>query len=187
MAINVRKFHKLETERLVLDSWQAPDWTALRPIATDTEVMRYITRGVPWTDDKIQSFVNDQMKRYSERGFCRWKLLEKPSGEMIGFCGVGFWRDAPDPEIGWWLARRYWGRGLATEAARTALRDAFERLQLDRVISIAMPANTASTRIMEKLGLTFECEFENDGVRLLRYAIDHGQYLESREPLYRKR
>jgi RimJ/RimL family protein N-acetyltransferase len=177
------KFHKLQTERLVLDRWQAPDWKALRPIATDPEVMRYITGGVPWTDDKIQSFVNDEMRRYSERGFCRWKLLEKSSGEMIGFCGVGFWRDAPNPEIGWWLARRCWGRGLATEAARTALRDAFERLQLDRVISIARPANSASTRIMEKLGLKFECEFENDGVRLVRFAIDHGQYLASREPL----
>jgi RimJ/RimL family protein N-acetyltransferase len=179
----MRKSHKLQTERLVLDRWQAPDWTALRPIATDTEVMRYITGGVPWTDDEIRSFVNDQIRRYSDQGFCRWKLLENPSGEMIGFCGVGFWRDVPDPEIGWWLARRYWGRGLATEAARTALRDAFERLQLDRIISISRPANTASTRIMEKLGLKFECEFENYGERLVRYAIEREQYVASREPL----
>src|SRR5690242_19691413 len=85
---------------------------------------------------------------------------------------VGFWGDALDPEIGWWLARQYWGRGLATEAARIALRDAFERACLERIISIARPANTASTRIMEKLGLTLECEFEKDGVRLVRYAIE---------------
>ena len=90
---------------------------------------------------------------------------------MIGFCGVGQWRDGLEPEIGWWLARRCWGRGLATEAARIALRDAFERVRLDRLVSIAMPANIASIRIMEKLGLKFECEFESDGVRLLRYAI----------------
>jgi RimJ/RimL family protein N-acetyltransferase len=84
---------------------------------------------------------------------------------------VGFWGESLDPEIGWWLARPYWGRGLATEAARVALRDALERVRLDRVISIARPANTASTRIMEKLGLKLECEFEKDGVRLVRYAI----------------
>jgi ribosomal-protein-alanine N-acetyltransferase len=169
----------LETERLLLATWQLPDWTTLRPIATDTEVMRYITGGIPWTVDKIQSFVEGEIARYSERGFCRWKLLEKPSGKMIGFCGVGFWRDAPDPEIGWWLARSYWGRGLASEAGRTALRDAFARIQLDRIISIARPANSASTRIMKKLGLTFECEFENDGMQFVRYAITRAQYTAS--------
>lgn len=162
----------LETERLVLNTWQFSDWTALRPIATDVEVMRYINGGVPWADERIQMFVSRQVELFPERGFCRWKLLLKPAQEMIGFCGVGLWGDAIDPEIGWWLARQYWGRGLATEAARIALRDAFERAGLERIISIARPANTASTRIMEKLGLTLECEFEKDGVRLVRYAIE---------------
>ncbi len=162
----------LETDRLVLSTWQTSDWIALRPIATDVEVMRYITGGVPWTDERIQLFVTRQVELFSERGFCRWKLLAKPTGEMIGFCGVGFWGDAKEQEIGWWLARQYWGRGLATEAARAALRDVFERVRLDRVISIARPANAASTRIMEKLGLKLECEFEKDGVPLVRYSID---------------
>jgi [ribosomal protein S5]-alanine N-acetyltransferase len=164
----------LETDRLVLDTWQTSDWTVLRPIATDVEVMRHITGGVPWTDEQIQSFVDRQVKLYSERGFCRWKLLAKSTGETIGFCGVGFWRDHPDPEIGWWLARRYWGRGLATESARTALQDALDRARLGRIISIARPANVASIRIMEKLGLKLECEFESDGVRLVRYAVRKG-------------
>jgi RimJ/RimL family protein N-acetyltransferase len=161
----------LETDRLVLSTWQTSDWIALRPIATDVEVMRYITGGVPWTDERIQLFATRQVELFLERGFCRWKLLAKPAGEMIGFCGVGFWGDGPELEIGWWLARQCWGRGLATEAARAALRDVFERAGLHRVISIARPANTASIRIMEKLGLKLECEFEKDGVRLVRYAI----------------
>ena len=76
------------------------------------------------------------------------------------------------PRLGWWLARPYWGRGLATEAARAALEDAFERAGLYRIVSIAMPANRVSIRIMQKLGLTFECEFESEGVRLVRYAIE---------------
>jgi RimJ/RimL family protein N-acetyltransferase len=161
----------LETDRLILSTWQASDWLAFRPIATDVEVMRYITGGVPWSDERIQSFVNRQMELFSERGFCRWKLLLKPTQEMIGFCGVGFWGDGLEPEIGWWLARRHWGRGLATEAARIALCDAFERVGLDRIISIARPPNIASTRIMEKLGLKRECEFEKEGMQLVRYAI----------------
>ncbi|HEV2690903.1 MAG TPA: GNAT family N-acetyltransferase [Bryobacteraceae bacterium] len=172
----------LETERLILDTWQLSDWTSLRPIATDCEVMRYITGGIPWTDEQIQSFVDRQMKTYAERGFCRWKLLAKPGGDMIGFCGVGIWRDALDPEIGWWLARRHWGAGLATEAARAALRDVFDRTSLDRIISIARSANTASIRIMEKLGHCLDSEFESDGVHLLRYAIDRSRFGDAMHP-----
>jgi len=166
----------LETERLVLDTWQSSDWTAFRPIATDPEVMRCITGGIPWTDEQIRSFVDRQVRLYAERGYCRWKLIEKSTTGLIGFCGVGVWRDVLDPEIGWWLARRCWGRGLATEAARPALRDAFDRVRLERIVSIAMPENRASTRIMEKLGLKFECEFESDGFRLVRYAISRSEY-----------
>jgi len=175
----------LETERLILTPWRPADWAELRPIATDPEVMRHINGGVPWSDEAIQQFVDRQATLFAARGLCRWRLIEKPSGTMIGFCGVGAWRDNPDLEIGWWLARRFWGRGLATEAATIALRDAFERVRLDRVISIARPANVASTRIMEKLGLKFHRAFEADGVPLVEYALDRAAYAagECRGPL----
>jgi RimJ/RimL family protein N-acetyltransferase len=160
----------IETERLVLDRWQSSDWMDFRPIATDSEVMRYITGGVPWSDEQIRNFVDRQVKLYAERKFCRWKLLRKPDRELIGFCGVGFWRDAPDPEIGWWLERKSWGQGLATEAATAALQHAFEFAGLERIISVARPENTAPIRIMKKLGMTFDCEFVNEGLHLVRYT-----------------
>jgi ribosomal-protein-alanine N-acetyltransferase len=131
--------------------------------------MRYINGGVPWTDEKIRSFVNRQIQLYEERGYCRWKLTLKGSSDLAGFCGVGLSEDVP--EIGWWLATRYWGRGLATEAARVALRHAFEISPLDRIISIVRPANLASIRVVEKIGLARETEYVRDGVPLLRYAI----------------
>ncbi len=166
----------LETERLILDTSRSEDWIEFRPIAQDGEVMRDITGGVAWNDEQIQGFVERQIETYHSRGFCRWKLIEKRDRQLIGFCGAGLWRDELDPEIGWWLARSQWGRGLAIEAARTALRDAFARARLDRVISVAMPANTASRRVMEKLGLSFECGFESRGVNLVRYAMDRAGY-----------
>jgi ribosomal-protein-alanine N-acetyltransferase len=132
--------------------------------------MKYITGGVRWSDEQIQYFVNRQVALYAERGFCRWKLRRKRTGELIGFCGIGFWRDYPDPEIGWWLARQWWGQGLASEAAEAAFKDAVERVRLPRIVSVARPENIASIRIMQKLGLRLECEFENEGVRLVRYA-----------------
>lgn len=161
----------LETERLILTNWIISDWTSLRRIATDPEVMRYITGGCAWTDEQTQSFVDRHITLYRERGFCRWKLLDKSDGDFVGFCGVGFWRDAPDPEIGWWLSKDRWGRGFATEAGRAALSDALQRVRLDRIISVAMRENAASIHVMQKLGLSFDCEFENGGFQLVRYAI----------------
>lgn len=162
----------MKTERLILEPWSSTDWQEFRPIATDPEVMRYITGGIPWSDEQIQSFVYRQITLYAERGFCRWKLIEASTGDLIGFCGPGMWRDAPNPEIGWWLARSRWGQGLATEAARAALNDAFERVHMPRLISIARPDNTASIGIMKKLGLRFNAHFESDGIKLVRYTIN---------------
>lgn len=166
----------LETERLILDVWRSSDWTAFRPIAEDPEVMRHITGGASWSEQQIRGFVDRQVKLYAERGFCRWRLLDRTSGELVGFCGVGYWRDGLDAEIGWWLARRYWGLGLATEAARCALRDAFERVGLDRVVSVAMVGNRASLRVMEKLGLRWQREFEDEGARLVQYGISREEW-----------
>ena len=173
----------LSTPRLRLEPWQSDDWTAFLPIAQDSEVMRYITGGVPWTEEQVRSFVDRQVKLYAERGFCRWKLVDAATGDLAGFCGVGFWRDGLEPEIGWWLARRYWGQGLATEAARVALRDAIERVGLRRVISVAMVGNVPSRRIMEKLGLRFEREFQNDGLQLVQYCLECGENAYSAAPL----
>jgi RimJ/RimL family protein N-acetyltransferase len=166
----------LETRRLILDTWQNTDWTDFRPIAQDPEVMRYINGGVPWTEEQIRTFVDKQVKLYAGKGYCRWRVLDRTSRESMGFCGVGYWGEGLEPEIGWWLARRHWGRGFATEAARCALRDAFERAGLERIVSIAIVENTASRRIMEKLGLRFQCQFENHGLQLVRYEILHAEH-----------
>jgi ribosomal-protein-alanine N-acetyltransferase len=60
----------------------------------------------------------------------------------------------PCVEIGWRLAREYWGHGYATEGARASLRFAFETLRLDEVVSFTVPANRRSRRVMERLGMT---------------------------------
>jgi ribosomal-protein-alanine N-acetyltransferase len=164
----------LRTERLILDAWGPEHWLTFRPIARDPEVMRYITGGAPWSDEQIRAFVDKQIKLFAERGFCRWRLLDAASGELIGFCGVGYW--VHSLEIGWWLAQAHWGRGLATEAARCALRDVFERIGLDQVISVARVENRASRRIMEKLGMRVQHQFESEGIHLVQYEILHADF-----------
>jgi ribosomal-protein-alanine N-acetyltransferase len=161
----------LETARMRLTSWQPDDWLQLRPIATDREVVHYISNGEPWPDERIRQWAGRQVTHFSKFGFCFWKLIYKETGEMIGFCGLQPLDATPDIEIGWWLARAWWGKGLATEAAREALRDGFERARLERIVSIAMRENVASTHIMEKLGMNYERETTHRGVPVVLYTV----------------
>jgi len=133
--------------------------------------MRYIGTGTPWPEENSRAFVERQIKLFRDRQFCLWKLVPKPAGPLIGFCGLQPLPDTLEIEIGWWLARAWWGQGLATEAARTALRDGFERAGLQRIVSIAQPANTASVRIMQKLGMRFEGTLDRRGRLVVLYAI----------------
>jgi [ribosomal protein S5]-alanine N-acetyltransferase len=161
----------LETARMRLMPWQPDNWLQLRPIATDREVVRYISNGEPWPDERIREWAGRQVTHFSTFGFCFWKLIHKEPDEMIGFCGLQPLDGTSEIEIGWWLARAWWGKGLATEAAREALRDGFERARLERIVSIAMRENVASTHIMEKLGMKYERELTHRGVPVVLYAV----------------
>ena len=135
--------------------------------------MRYIGDGAPWPEERARQFVERQIAHERERGFCLWKLLPRPldAGQgLIGFCGLQPLPETEEIEIGWWLARAWWGRGLATEAARAAQSDGFGRAGLQRIVAIAQPANTASISIMRKLGMRFERMTESRGIPVVMYA-----------------
>jgi len=155
---------------LILCDWEAEDWLEFRAIAADPDVIRYIGDGTPWPEERSRQFVSRQIALYGERGFCLWKLVPKAGGPLIGFCGLQPLPELDEIEIGWWLARAWWGRGLATEAARVAMRDAFDRLGFERIVAIAQPANTASIHIMQKLGMRFERIVQPRGIPVVLYS-----------------
>jgi len=164
--------HRLESKRLLLHPWESADWIAFKPIATDPLVMKYILDGQIWPDDRIIAFVERQRRYYRDFGFCLWKLVSKDKNRLVGFCGLQPLNDLPGIEIGWWLASDLWGQGLATEAAQLILNDGFGRLDLNRIVAVALWENRASTRIMEKLGMTYEEEVLHHGFRAVMYSIE---------------
>jgi len=162
----------IETPRLRLNRWRNADFVAFRPIAQNPQVMRYIHNGEPWSDVRIREFISRQMKHAAQNGFCFWKLQRKPDGRLIGLCGL---QALPlgcryEVEIGWWLTPRYWGRGLATEAASAALNAALKNLSVERIVAIAMPENHASRRIMQKIGMRYERIAQHKGFQVVLYS-----------------
>lgn len=167
----------IETPRLRLLPWREDDWESFHPIASDPEVMRHITAGVPWTAERTRQFVEKQMAVFAEHGYCRWRLELKQTGETAGFCGGGSLHGFDGVETGWWLARHLWGQGLATEAARAAVSDLLERVGLVKLISVAARENTASLRIMAKLGFRFIEEIEYKGFHVRVHSLEPNHFV----------
>jgi RimJ/RimL family protein N-acetyltransferase len=105
-------------------------------------------------------------------GYSFWAVVERESGALIGDAGL-YRTPAGEVELGYTLGRPWWGRGYATEAAGAWLETAFARLGIDAVVALAEPANTASLRVLEKLGM------RRDGERLA-FGRPHAVYRAAR-------
>jgi RimJ/RimL family protein N-acetyltransferase len=171
----------LTTPRLLLRSWRDEDEAPMAAINSDPEVMRMLNRAV---DAKAHAgFIDRARGHWAEHGF-GWFAVEGREGdlggELIGFVGVAYPTFLPElaerPELGWRLAPRAWGRGLATEAARAAAGDAFGRLGLPELISIIHPGNGRSQRVATKLGMAIERQVDNPvrGERVDVWALAAG-------------
>jgi RimJ/RimL family protein N-acetyltransferase len=109
---------------------------------------------------------------YQRDGFCMFAAELIATGQFVGFVGLqtmNFVLPAvtqPAVEIGWRLSREHWGKGLATEGARGAIRYAFVTLQLREIVAITVPANVRSRRVMEKIGMKHLQELAFDHPRI---------------------
>ncbi len=159
---------EVTTKQLWLRQWRQGDRDPFALMNADDEVMRYF----PGTLSRFQSdtwidYVSDEIDR---EGWGLWAVQHIHTSAFVGALGlhrVEFDTDfTPAIEIGWRLARRYWGHGFATEAATGVLEVAFDRLGLDEVVSFTVPHNEASRRVMEKIGMMLDPDAEFDHPRV---------------------
>ena len=150
----------LTTERLILRNWRPADLDHLAAMNADDEVMRYF----PDRLDREQSAammtrVTANMERH---GFGFWVMERLDDQVFLGFAGL--FRPAfhahftPCVEVGWRLARPFWGRGYATEAGRACLAFAFDQLGIEEIVSMAVVDNWPSRQVMERLGMSRRAE-----------------------------
>ncbi len=146
----------METERLRLRRWHESDREPFAELNADPVVMEYFTS----TRTRVESddLIDRIEAHFDQTGFGLWAVDVVASSEFAGY--VGLWPpnfDAhfiPAVEVGWRLARRFWGQGFAPEAARAAVADGFQRLELDEIVSFTSATNLKSRRVMEKIGMT---------------------------------
>ncbi len=153
------------TDRLVLRPFRDTDlepWVAMN---TDPEVMKYLG-GKPLSREESEAITTGVNQRYETDGTGFLAIERRSDGAFLGACGLQREPWYPDDmELGWRLAREYWGHGYATEAASSWMAYGFTELELPRIISITDTPNERSIAVMRRLGMTFDhaAELEEDG------------------------
>jgi RimJ/RimL family protein N-acetyltransferase len=153
-----------ETQRLRLRHFVDSDVDAMARVFGDPEVMRF-GRSVQ-TREWVRGWLARCADSYARRDYGLWAAEERQVGEVIGYCGLTYFPDIngrPEIEIGYRLARSFWGRGYATEAARAVRDHAFAALGLRRLIALVDPDNIGSIRVAEKLGMRHEADAMLEG------------------------
>ncbi len=145
--------NSLITQRLKLRRWTAEDLIPFAKLNADPKVMEFMVK--PLTRHESDQIAERIDSHFVKNGYGLWAVELLETGAFIGFTGLSIPQFEahfmPCVEVGWRLAHAYWGKGFATEAASKSLEFGFCNLNLSEIVSITVPANVRSRRVMEKL------------------------------------
>lgn len=159
----------IETARLSLRMLGTPDLEDFYRLLSNPLVVRYVGSGLPLTRDETETTLASILSHWERHGFGRLAVIDKATGEFIGFAGLRMLIDTP--EVVYHIRPEFWGRGLATEMGHAILRYGFEAHAFARIVAIAKPENSASIRVMQKIGMQYEKHTAYYGIDVVQYAI----------------
>ena len=171
----------LETDRLFIRGLRADDLDELYEVCGDPELMRHVGDGRPLTREQTRQWIEKSQDNYRRHGFGCAAVVAKDGSRFAGYCGLVYGPGGADMEIIYALKKQYWGAGLASEAAAAMIEYGFGKCRLKRIVATIDPANRASVRIAEKLGMTHrEDRLDEHGLPEAVYAIEHAARAETR-------
>lgn len=145
---------KFETDRLILRTLKPKDLEYVMDFWGNSEVMRYCGgSGDKKREEKaIEFYINLQ----NEKGFSPYVVILKENSKVIGACGFNPTENDCEIELIYHFAKKYWGRGYATEAAKSCINYAFNNLEINKILASIDPRNKSSRNILEKLGFEYK-------------------------------
>jgi ribosomal-protein-alanine N-acetyltransferase len=139
--------------------------------------MRYLSIGVAVPMERTREVFRRFEEAWERKGLGPWGVEIIQTGEMVGHCGLRDVDEVPgEVEVLYALGRAHWSQGYATEAARASVRYGFDHLGLDHILAFAVPANTASRRVMEKLGMAYERQARLFGMEIVVFRLDRERF-----------
>jgi len=158
--LNLKKLENrifCETPRFILREVVIQDKEGLFILDTDPEVHRFLGNQSVISMLQIEKMIESLQMQYRIHGIGRWAIIEKSSGEFVGWSGLKLVKDTINSrshffDLGYRIIRSHWGKGIAYETSLAALRYGFETLKLNNIYASAQEENHASLAILSKLG-----------------------------------
>lgn len=170
-----------ETERFLLRELLPEDADALFELDADPEVHRYLGNNPVTEKKQIEEAISFIRQQYKDNGIGRWAIVDKETGEFIGWGGLKFVTEPTHNhcnyyDLGYRLLRKHWGKGIGTEVAKASLDFAFDVLNTETVFAMVDCGNKASDNILRKVGMCFIETFDLDGTPHNWYRLDKAEF-----------
>jgi RimJ/RimL family protein N-acetyltransferase len=168
--MKTEKSPQLETARLILRPYRMSDATDIARHLKDRAVTRYTYIPHPYMIGDFYQFMRRIRSPKARAHNIVFAIVDKSSGKAIGAVGVhGIDFKNRKTEIGYWLAKSYWGKGIVVEAVNRVVEYLFLERRLQRVFARVWHPNTKSARVLEKAGFTLEGRLRRDTFRNRRW------------------
>ena len=165
----------IESERLIYRKYEDSDLVFLASMLSDVEMVKFIGEGNTRDMQESKGFLAWIYSHYeSNDEFGLRLMVRKSDGALVGHAGLVPQQieGVEELEIGYWIARDYWGKGYASEAARTFKTRGIDVIKASRLISLIQPANKASRKVAEKIGMALEKEILLKGKDVCVYVYN---------------
>jgi ribosomal-protein-alanine N-acetyltransferase len=163
-----------ETDRLLLRQQVTEDFEDLWVFHSNPENVKFYL-DAPRTREEVRQELDWHLDWYQKDSqFGTWAIIHKETGNLIGLCSLMPWTidGVEEVEMAYILDQEYRGGGLGSELSQAVVDYGFEKLNLSRMISLIEPENMTSRRVVEKTGMRFEREAQDESGQFLIYAID---------------
>ncbi|WP_373537302.1 GNAT family N-acetyltransferase [Microcoleus sp.] len=165
----------IETPRLYLRQFTPDDLDELYHIYSDPEVMKYLSEGIRNREETAVDLFGI-IADWEKHAFGLWAVVNKENNQLIGDGGLRFLGKTSEVEVGYVLAKAYWGKGLAAEIAGVSLKYGFEVLKTEKIVAVAHTENIASRRVMEKVGMKYQHNLDDRDRDRVYYSISREIY-----------
>ncbi len=165
----------LETERTYLRHLTIDDAESFYNMNQDSEVLKF-TGDKPFVKIEDAKVFLSNYDQYEKYGVGRLAVIEKNTDKFIGWCGLKYSPKTDDYDIGFRFFQNYWNKGFATETAKKCLEQGFNDLNIEKIVGRAMKENTASIKVLEKIGMKFKQKIDFDGKEGVLYELIGNSY-----------
>lgn len=144
-----------QTPRLILRQITIEDAPLILELNSDPEIVKYVHEPTLKTIDQAEKIITEIILPQYQNRLGRWAVHTKDSMDFIGWCGLKYRPELDEIDLGYRLMQKAWGKGYATEAAQHTLDYGFYNLLLTKITARAHIENTASYKVLEKIGMEF--------------------------------